>query len=167
MHDISTRLRILSCFAALAIGTFLGCKSDPTPVVLECSGECECIPEQNTCKCLGGTDCIIEGGEPGMTLICDGNARCSLECGAECHVECPGTSGCDAAMGPDSTAICDGTGNCDFLCEGDCSVDCPGASSCTVTCPVDAICEITSCDMGLQTCGDGVLACRTACPTAP
>lgn len=150
---------------ALTLGLFIGCADEsPDAEILACSGECECVPEENTCSCLGGTDCIIEGETTGINLICEGNARCALECGAECNVECPGTSGCDASMGPDSTGICNGTGNCAFTCAGDCSVDCPGTSSCTLACPVDASCEITSCGQGPEDCGDGVLACRTACP---
>lgn len=159
-----THIRSFLLPLALGIGFFLGCGDPDDDVdVLACSGECECVPEENTCSCLGGTDCVIDGEPPGMTLICEGNARCALACGADCHVVCPGTSGCDATMGPGSTAECDGTGDCDFTCEGDCSVDCPGASSCTVTCPPEASCEITSCSQ-INECGDGVLACRTECP---
>jgi hypothetical protein len=153
----------LALTLALTLGVFAGCK-DPDADVLECVGECECIPEENTCSCLGGTDCAIAGDEPGLTLICEGNARCEMSCGAECNVECPGTAGCDATMGPDSTGVCNGTGSCAFVCEGNCTVDCPGVSSCTVSCPTDASCEITSCGQGAEDCGDGVLACRTACP---
>lgn len=143
-----------------------GCSGDDIDV-LECSGECSCDQETNTCACLGGTDCVIEGGDGAVTLVCEGNARCELECGVDCQVECPGTSGCAATMGDDSTGICNGTGDCDFMCDGDCSVDCPGASSCTVACAEGAVCEITSCPDAIE-CDDGLtIACRAACPEVP
>jgi hypothetical protein len=132
---IPTSSRFLLGLAALTLGVFVGCSDpNPEPEILECSGACECDAETNTCSCLGGTDCVIEGDVPGMTLLCEGNARCDLECGDECHVECPGTGGCDALMGANSTGVCNGTGSCTFLCVGDCSVDCPGSSSCVVSC---------------------------------
>ena len=60
MTMINTRSILLSLTFGVAL--FIGCKDpDPEPEVLACSGECECIPEENTCSCLGGTDCVIDG----------------------------------------------------------------------------------------------------------
>lgn len=148
------------------LGGFHGCSdnSNEHADVLECEGSCECDSETRTCSCLGGSECIVEG-EDDITLICEGNARCELECGTACHVECPGTAGCVAAMGDDSTAVCNGTGDCEYYCDGDCVVDCPGSSSCFVTCPEGSICEFTSCpEMQIQECEGGGLACRRDCP---
>lgn len=141
-----------------------GCKkSNDQVAVLECTGTCTCDQETRTCTCSGGTDCALAGEESSVTFECDGNATCDLTCGTDCHVVCPGTAGCTATMGDGSTAVCNGTGDCHYTCVGDCSVDCPGASSCTLTCPMGATCEITSCPQMVD-CGDGVLACRNACP---
>ncbi len=159
MHAVRTGL--LGLWVGL-LGA-IGCADhgDETKV-LECSGECVCDPETATCSCLGGTDCVVEGGDD-VNLVCEGNARCDLACGVGCHVECPGTSGCDVVMGDGSTGVCNGTGDCAFVCEGSCVIDCPGASRCTLDCPEGAACDITSCPMVTE-CGDGNLACRTACP---
>jgi hypothetical protein len=133
--------------------------------ILECTGECTCDIETNSCSCLGGTECVVEA-EGEVTLRCEGNARCDLQCGDLCHVDCHGTAGCDAQMGADSTGECNGTGDCDFSCAGDCAIDCPGTSRCTLACPEGASCSITSClGQSLMDCGDGVLVCRTSCPS--
>lgn len=145
-----------------AVASTASCGSDDVDI-LECTGECECDQSTSTCSCLGGTDCTVEGGV-NVTLICEGNARCDLECGAGCQVECPGTAGCAATMGDDSTGICNGSGTCDYTCLGDCTVDCPGVSSCTVQCAEGATCDITSCTQQ-EDCGGGLLACRSACPS--
>jgi hypothetical protein len=108
---------------------------------------------------------VLEGDGNDVTFECEGNATCDLTCGTNCHVICPGTAGCIAAMGDDSTGVCNGTGSCDYTCDGDCSVDCPGTSACTLDCPVEATCEITSCPQ-VEDCGDGLLVCRTSCPPA-
>jgi hypothetical protein len=128
-------------------------------------GESASVRDTNTCSCLGGTECTVSGGDGAVTLVCEGNARCDLECGDDCTVECPGTSGCVATMGDDSTASCAGTAECDYVCKGDCSADCPGTSRCTVTCAPGFDCDmvITSCGGMVTECADG-LACRTACP---
>ena len=141
-----------------------GCTGD-TADVLECEGTCSCDQDARTCSCEGGTDCEVAGASD-VTLTCDGNARCALSCEELCRVECPGTAGCEAVMGPDSEAVCNGTGSCDYTCEGDCTVDCPGASSCVVRCAEGASCAITSCGPMVTDCGDGVQACRTACPAS-
>lgn len=146
----------------LAFVVVTSCDGSDDIDVLECSGECACDEETNTCSCLGGTDCVVESSGA-VTLVCEGNARCELACGADCNVDCPGTSGCDATIGDGSTGTCAGTASCNYTCEGECTIDCPGASRCTLGCPTDAACEITSCPT-VTDCGDGVLACRTACP---
>lgn len=141
------------------------CGDDDPVEVLECTGTCSCEEETRSCSCQGGSECVV-GAASDVTLVCEGNASCDLECGVRCHVECPGTAGCAAAMGDDSTAICNGTGTCEYTCGGDCQIDCPGASACIVRCAEGATCEVTSClGPSLVDCGDGVLACRTDCPT--
>jgi hypothetical protein len=151
---------------AFALGVAWGCgpRDDENPgEVLECTGTCTCDPDTRTCKCSGGTDCVVDGGE-GIIFECDGNARCSLECGNECHVSCVGTTGCDAVMGDGSTGECPGTASCSFVCEGSCSVSCSGSARCTLDCPPEGDCEITDCGGQVSDCGDGLLACRTSCP---
>ncbi len=162
----TSNARLFILLASAAIMPF-GCSKDSkeSVEVLECTGSCECDPDTRTCSCLGGTECVVEGADD-VTLICEGNARCELECGNRCHVECPGTAGCSAEMGFDSTAICNGTGDCEYYCLGDCEVDCPGTSACFVYCPEDAFCEITSCPQ-VEECEDGGLACRRDCPETP
>jgi hypothetical protein len=149
---------------ALALVAFVqlgGCSSSDIEV-LECTGECECDEETNTCSCLGGTECVVEGGV-GVTLTCDGNARCDLACGEECHVDCHGTTGCDATLGDNSTAACSGTVDCNYTCLGDCVVDCPGTSRCTVACADGATCEVTSCP-SVTDCGEGMQTRRPNFP---
>lgn len=146
---------------ALSILLCAACGGDDVDV-LECTGECTCDEETNTCSCLGGTDCVVEA-DGAVTLVCEGNARCDLECGDNCTVDCPGTSGCAAGMGANSTGTCAGNAACDYTCAGDCSIDCPGAARCTLVCPEGAECEITSCPM-VTSCPNGVLACRASCP---
>jgi hypothetical protein len=149
---------------AIALAWALGAACGGNDVeILECTGECTCNPETNTCACLGGTECVVEASGD-VTLVCEGNARCDLSCGDGCHVSCPGTSGCQARMGDGSTGSCAGTADCDFTCAGTCRIDCPGSARCTLQCPPGAECEITSCFGQLEDCGDGLLVCRTACP---
>ena len=154
-------------FAAIAFAFTLflglsGCNCGGADV-LECVGSCSCDDSSRTCTCNGGTLCTVEGAED-ITFVCEGNASCDLECGVGCHIECPGTSGCTAVLGDESTAVCNGSGFCDIECDGDCAVDCPGSEMCVLDCPVDATCEITSCEGEIVDCGNGVLACRASCP---
>lgn len=122
--------------------------------ILECTGECTCDADTNTCSCLGGTDCTVDA-EDHVTLICEGNARCALECDS-CDVQCPGTSGCDAVIGDGSTGECFGTADCDFHCTGDCEVQCGSNTICTVTCGVE--------EAPAELCPDYLYVCGTACP---
>jgi hypothetical protein len=151
----------------LALALLGACGDDGGTEVLECTGTCSCVEETRTCSCTGGSDCVVAGARD-VTLICEGNAVCDLECDELCAVECPGTAGCTALIGPDSSAVCNGTGSCDYTCEGDCTVDCPGSSQCIVRCGApDAgpagTCTVTSC-RDVVDCGGGIQACRTACP---
>jgi hypothetical protein len=155
-------LHMRSLILAMTL-TLLACGGDDDIDVLSCTGECTCDEDTNTCSCLGGTECNVES-DGAVNLVCEGNARCDLACGDSCNVDCPGTSGCDAAMGANSMGTCNGTASCGFTCSGDCTIDCPGASSCTLACPEGATCTITSCPM-VTSCGNGVQACRTACPS--
>ncbi len=163
--NIKIPIRFFTVLTCVGMLVLLSCsdKKKKKVEVLECTGSCVCDEETRTCTCEGGTDCVLQGDAAGVTFSCDGNATCSLSCGTECHVECPGTAGCEASLGDDSTAVCNGTGNCFYECRGDCVVDCPGASRCTVDCAAGATCEITSCPQ-VNDCGDGVQACRTTCP---
>jgi hypothetical protein len=141
----------------------VGCDDDSVADVLECVGNCTCIQDTRTCACGGDTACEVVG-ESDITLVCEGNARCDLACEELCRVECPGTAGCVAEMGDDSEAVCNGTGDCDYTCNGDCTVDCPGTSRCIVRCAAGYECDVTSCGAGPTDCGEGISACRTACP---
>lgn len=136
--------------------------------MVACEGTCSCEPAQNKCSCQGGTTCTVEC-QGACTVGCEGNARCDIECPANCTLECPGTSGCDAKIGPDSQGVCNGTSLCEITCEGDCTFDCPGTSKCIIHCAPGHDCSITSCGgpAGVTECGNGVLACRAACPPPP
>ena len=160
------RLRWVGLLMSLCVALWASCGDDDGIAVLECEGSCSCDQDSRTCTCQGGTLCEV-AGEDDITLICEGNAGCDLDCEARCHVECPGTSDCVATMGDDSTAVCNGSGTCEYFCEGDCSVDCPGSAQCTVHCNPGSACDITSCQGGsLVECDSDMLTCRQTCPQA-
>ena len=151
----------------LILGILLGAcgDDDQAAEILSCTPEtaCTCDNSIDTCTCAGGSTCDVAGADHGVTLKCEGNAACNLSCGTQCHVECPGTTGCTATVDDESTLLCTGTGECDFACTADCTAECQGTSRCVVRCTEGATCDVTcpsptSCPDGLTT------ACGRACP---
>ena len=143
-----------------------GCDREGDAQIYECTpeGACSCEPgvERTTrCTCVGGSDCVVEGDS--IEFLCEGNAACGLTCGTTCLITCPGTTSCSVLAGDDAVVVCPGTATCDITCLGDCSVSMDGASRAVVHCAGDgAACEFSGCSP--TDCGDGVHACRTACP---
>jgi hypothetical protein len=137
-----TRLLTLLFALTLSVFAFTSCGEDDDGVddvdVLECSGQCSCDQETQTCSCSGGTTCALEGGS-NVTFTCDGNAACELSCEG-CDVICPGTTGCTVTLGNGGTAECQGNAICDYECTGNCDIQCGGASQCSTTCSGDG-CE--------------------------
>ncbi|HEX2881834.1 MAG TPA: hypothetical protein VHO25_20050 [Polyangiaceae bacterium] len=115
--------------------------------------------DAGVCLC----DLPVDGGN--ASCDCVGDIQCQFNCGSNCEVTCAGSEGCVATVGPDSSGACQAGGSCDFTCEGDCTFRCAGSSSCVVHCAPGADCAITSCPNQVD-CGDGVLACRTDCPSS-
>jgi hypothetical protein len=132
----------------------------------EPEGACECtdgVERETACVCVGGSTCSVDGDD--IEFSCDGNADCSLVCGTNCLITCPGTTQCTVDVGDGAVVDCPGTASCDVLCRGDCEVAVAGAADAIVTCEAEAdgaVCDFTGCSP--TDCGDGVYACRTACP---
>lgn len=157
------RRRVVACLALASLGLVAlpTCGDDDEVAVLECTGTCSCDEETRTCSCQGSA-CVI-GAYRDVTLACEGNTACDLQCGDSCTVDCRGTAGCTADVGDDGHAICGGTALCDITCGGSCSADCTGSSQCILRCAEGETCAFEGCPMAVD-CGGGVVACRGDCP---
>lgn len=147
-------------FAAIAAAA---CGDDDGVEVLECTGTCTCDEATRTCSCQGSDSACVIGAARDVTLACEGNAACDLECGVGCTVDCRGTAGCTAEVGDRGHAVCGGTALCDVTCHGSCTADCSGSSQCLLRCAEGATCDFEGCPMATD-CGGGVFACRGDCP---
>ena len=144
------------------------CGGDAEVEACEPASACSCMDgaERDTaCVCAGGATCTIEGDS--IEFSCDGNADCKLGCGADCLITCPGTTTCTVDVGDNAVVTCPGTASCEVFCRADCDVDVAGNADAIVRCEDEAngaTCRITGCSP--TSCGNGLYACGTACPTA-
>ena len=134
----------------------------------ECGERVACGSEP--CRCPDGASCCtLECSEAGCTPLCDR--------GDACVVDARERETVTAECGMRTTCFIDARGATDVSVEcfmSDCYVDCGGAQSCALTCNVSSACvlrcaDATTCEMRgcmgeVVSCGDDVLACRTACP---
>lgn len=107
---------------------------------------------------------MLDGNQ--IEFQCQGNAGCGMTCGTDCLITCPGTTTCTVDIGDGSIVSCPGTATCDVRCHGDCIVQMAGAARSIVRCEKadeGAECIVEGCTP--VDCGNGVRACRTACPT--
>lgn len=144
-----------------------------------CAEGCACEQRcESGCDCRDGCGCTLScaAGEICNAVRCE---HASTECQVEARgaafldVQCKGGAGCtvDGTDVPEVRVECDRS-SCDVTCAGsdNCRVDCKNDAACLVQCPGVSSC-IASCgelddddDAELRACGDGLYACRRACP---
>ncbi|MGE0789926.1 MAG: hypothetical protein AB7S26_29905 [Sandaracinaceae bacterium] len=127
--------------------------------------------------CDAACSCAMDGCP--CALACPAGSACEPTCEEDCTVDARSASrvrvGCDGvACTVDATGAneveevaCEHEATCEVDCRGTsrCRVKCKSESQCLLRCDVGADCRIDDC-MGASSldCGDGVLACRRACP---
>jgi hypothetical protein len=154
-----SKLACLICLWAACIPLACGDDDDRRGDFCE-DGECHCMG--NDCVCPGSGDCRLTC-DADCNLQCAGQGNCEFSCADACHVSCTSSGQCLLNVGHGATVACTGSGDCTINCAGDCSVDCPGSAVCDVQCTPGAICTITKCDKGVNTCANDRFICNGGC----
>lgn len=145
-----------------------------------CAEGCACAQRcESDCDCREGCGCALTCG---AGEVCD-HVHCE-HAGTECRVRAAGASVLDVQCKDGARCVIDASGVADVRrieCDrSTCEVSCAGAETCRVDCKNDAEClvqcnGVSSCvndcgelhdddDADLRACGDGLYACRRACP---
>lgn len=108
--------------------------------------------------------CNMDCPTGGCCIVCDGSDTCSGTCSGGCASDCSGLATCDFDCGTGCTYACSGNAVCTVRCDGGCTFSaCDGNAECLLRCTDPVACTM-ACGEPVTDCGNGVLACRTACP---